>query len=264
MAVIHEIQQLITCDTPFGEAQALFIMDYGIHRNTIWVCASFKDGKIRHFDSNQITITRNDTLEFNTKNKWDKLNEEFDNALNSMTNDDWDKIKMKNSMKAKLYKTEKENYMLVDPTKGTYDKGYLLGTSRESDVNKLSVKNCQAIERGYDLEEEMYKLVDKKAEQNNTIDLNAYGHGCLDAFQKALEVNADKRFTLKDMMDCWNKALKFQEHKETLGEHIKSLKQTEWDVEIEKENVMNDYNGNIILGASYKLDADGCLILKRI
>ncbi len=28
-------------------------------------------------------------------------------------------------MKAKLYKTEKENYVLVDPTKGTYDDGYM-------------------------------------------------------------------------------------------------------------------------------------------
>lgn len=42
----------------------------------------------------------------------------------------------------------------------------------------------------------------------------------------------------------------------------KSLEQTEWDVEVEKENVMHDYNGNISLGAKFKLDEDGCLILK--
>ena len=63
------IQQIITCNTPFGEAQALFIIDYGIHRNTIWVCANFQDGRIRHFDSNQITITSNQTLEFNKEDK---------------------------------------------------------------------------------------------------------------------------------------------------------------------------------------------------
>jgi|688.fasta_scaffold240293_1 hypothetical protein len=68
MTIIHEVQQVLTCNTPFGEAQVLFLMDYGIHRNTIWVCASFEDGVIRHFDSNQITITRNHTLDFNKAN----------------------------------------------------------------------------------------------------------------------------------------------------------------------------------------------------
>ena len=69
MTTRHEVQQVITCNTPFGEAQVLFLMDYGIHRNTIWVCASFEDGVIRHFDSNQITITSNYTLDFNKSNK---------------------------------------------------------------------------------------------------------------------------------------------------------------------------------------------------
>ena len=69
MTAIHEVQQVLTCNTPFGEAQALFIIDYGVHRNTIWVCANFDDGKIRHFDTSQITITRNHTLEFNMGKK---------------------------------------------------------------------------------------------------------------------------------------------------------------------------------------------------
>lgn len=69
MATIHEINQVLTVNTPFGEAQALFIIDYGIHKNTIWVCASFEDGVIRHFDSNQISVTINYTLNFNLKDK---------------------------------------------------------------------------------------------------------------------------------------------------------------------------------------------------
>ena len=164
-------------------------------------------------------------------------------------------------MLAKLYNTEKENYVLVDPTKGTYDDGYMLGTSRESQYNKLSIKNCQAIENGYDLDELAYDYSwnhQSDPKWGGTIDIFK------DGFQKALEVNSDKRFTLKEMVECWNRALEFQTHKETLGEHIKSLKQTEWDVEVEKENVMHDYNGNISLGAKFKLDVDGCLILKRI
>jgi hypothetical protein len=66
MTSIHEINQVIVVNTPFGEAQALFIIDYGVHVNTIWVCASHEDGKIRHFDSNQITIKSNHTMNFNT------------------------------------------------------------------------------------------------------------------------------------------------------------------------------------------------------
>lgn len=59
----------MTVNTPFGEAQALFLIDYGIHLNSIWICATYFDGKIRHFDSNQITININHTLEFNLENK---------------------------------------------------------------------------------------------------------------------------------------------------------------------------------------------------
>jgi hypothetical protein len=67
MPTIHEVNQILTVETPFGEAQVLFIMDYGIHRNTIWICASFSDGKIRHFDTNQINLTSNHTLGFNLR-----------------------------------------------------------------------------------------------------------------------------------------------------------------------------------------------------
>jgi hypothetical protein len=69
MNTIHEVKQVLTVNTPFGEAQVLFLIDYGIHRNSIWVCASFSDGKIRHFDTNQISITNNHTLNFNLENK---------------------------------------------------------------------------------------------------------------------------------------------------------------------------------------------------
>jgi len=67
MPTIHEVNQILTVETPFGEAQVLFIMDYGIHRNTIWICATFSDGKIRHFDTNQITLSSNHTLGFNLR-----------------------------------------------------------------------------------------------------------------------------------------------------------------------------------------------------
>jgi hypothetical protein len=66
MTAIHEITQVMLVDTPFGKAQALFIIDYGIHLNTIWVCASVENGAIRHFDTNQINVTTNHTMNLNT------------------------------------------------------------------------------------------------------------------------------------------------------------------------------------------------------
>jgi hypothetical protein len=64
---ILEIQQVLILDTPFGKEQALFIIDYGIHKNTIWVCTSLVDGKIRHYDSNQISVEINHTLNLKSK-----------------------------------------------------------------------------------------------------------------------------------------------------------------------------------------------------
>lgn len=68
MTAIHEVQQFLTVNTEFGRAQVLFIIDYGIHQDSIWVCSSYIDGKIRHFDSNQISLSPNYTLDFNINN----------------------------------------------------------------------------------------------------------------------------------------------------------------------------------------------------
>jgi hypothetical protein len=65
MSVIHEIQQTIWVNTPKGVGHALFIIDYGIHQNTVWVVCLKETGKILHFDSNQLTVTKNNTLELN-------------------------------------------------------------------------------------------------------------------------------------------------------------------------------------------------------
>jgi hypothetical protein len=156
-------------------------------------------------------------------------------------------------MKGRLIKTD-VNYILED------DKGVVIAsTSLKKEGLSLSLKNCQAIERGYDLNEEMSKLVDKKAEQNNTIDLNAYGQGCLDAFQKALEIIGDKKFSEDDM----RMAFFHVQNSPFFNEFIQSLQQTEWDVEVETVPALSN-NGNVYYGDIPKLDADGCLILKRI
>jgi hypothetical protein len=65
MIAIHEISQLLWVDTPHGTGQALFLIDYGPHHNTIWVISMKEDGVVRHYDSNHIRIEKNHTLEFN-------------------------------------------------------------------------------------------------------------------------------------------------------------------------------------------------------
>jgi hypothetical protein len=169
-------------------------------------------------------------------------------------------------MEAKLIKTDKDNYILVDSTKGVYDEGYLLGTSKESDVSKLSLKNCEAIANGYDLDElALYAYEPETSVKHSAMYKYLAMRFFKEGFQKALELNNTKIYTLEDMMNCWNKALTFQNHKELFGYHIQSLQQTEWDVEIERENIIHLKNrrGGLTNMGKPKLDADGCLILKR-
>jgi hypothetical protein len=51
--------------TPHGEGLAILIIDYGINQNTIWVVANKEDGAIRHYDSNQISLSKNNTIDLN-------------------------------------------------------------------------------------------------------------------------------------------------------------------------------------------------------
>jgi len=132
-------------------------------------------------------------------------------------------------MKAKLIKTVTDNYIIIDSTKEFYGEGYILDTTVVSDAPRLSLKNCQAIERGYDLE----NMADfYGAEVKGSVDFKlGANQGFEDGFQKALE----------------------------LMEHRLS-KETEWQVEV----VMDICGDRVYAVPEPALDADGCLILKRI
>ena len=169
-------------------------------------------------------------------------------------------------MKGKLHKMV-SGYILS--LNGDIDDPYAIVNeelAKDYEWYKLSLKNCESIERGYDLDELAYDYSwnhQSDPKWGGTIDIFKAG------FQKALEVNADKRFTLKEMVECWNRALEFQTHKETLGEYIKSLKQTEWDVEIIEECLDKNCDGvnrkgECITTGKPKLDEEGCLILKKL
>ena len=152
-------------------------------------------------------------------------------------------------MKGKLYKSPNgEHYYLTVDGKIFAD---VDGHPLKAITQALSLKNCQAIERGYDLDE-LYGEVDESIDYHE-FDFTSFRLG----FQKALELLGDKKFSEEDLRKAmdkvwdWCKAEKdtdFSTITELRNKHIQSLQQTEWDV---------TFNPN-------EKDSDGCLILKRI
>lgn len=69
MTVIHELQQILWVTTPHGDGQVLFLIDYGIHENLIFVVALEENGIIKHYNSNDVTLCRNNTINMNTNDK---------------------------------------------------------------------------------------------------------------------------------------------------------------------------------------------------
>jgi hypothetical protein len=124
-----------------------------------------------------------------------------------------------------------------------------IASSFDNPKGKLSLKNCQAIELGYDLDELVKEDFFRGKYQyhlaNNHLEFFKVG------FQKALEILGDKKFSEDDIL----KAIEmYYEKGKIFIEIIQSLQQTEWDVEVEthpREWIK-------------KLDEDGCLILKKI
>jgi hypothetical protein len=172
-------------------------------------------------------------------------------------------------MKAKLIKTG-EQYLLKDPNNET-----VAITAGSIKGRMLSLKNCQAIERGYDLDELFNDYYKEWSPYSDIIDFNVFEAG----FQKALEILGDKKFSEEDIAKAYNKGqiLNIKGRLQTGKNYVKSLQQTEWDVIVEPKKVIDETkivgsvkgvkgSGNKI--TTYKsvpkLDANGCLILKRV
>jgi hypothetical protein len=161
-------------------------------------------------------------------------------------------------MKAKLLKTAKGHYVLVDETKETHDKDFLIATSRESDVSKLSIQNCDDIFGVIDIE----KLA---KEFSDTIwgndDLNISKVSYIEGFNKAIELNKDKLFTIEDMGKLWDFCIN---NKSSFWECLESIQQP-IEIEVEIECMFSvEENGESTNTGITKLDSNGCLILKKI
>jgi hypothetical protein len=174
-------------------------------------------------------------------------------------------------MEAKLIKTGNE-YLLKDL------KGEVLAiTSGLKEGRMLSLKNCQAIERGYDLDELAKEELLKAEKRHKLLSPITYRDGVIKGFRKALEILGDKKFSEENIEEAFAFGQLNQLHNQKYFSgsktYIQSLQQTEWDVEI--CNIMDCIGGNPCNGTSFecnhctnigepKLDADGCLILKKI
>jgi hypothetical protein len=179
---------------------------------------------------------------------------------------------IKKNMKGKLYKDNDIHYYLIVDDKIIADSdSYPLS----SITNKLSLKNCRAIERGYDLDE-LVSEADTTHLSRWTSDSHElmFDEGFKAGFQKALELLSDNKFSEEDMKSfARNYYREIRENTSNLlwddladkcmKEHIQSLQQTEWDVEIETVPALSN-NGNVYYGEIPKLDENGCLILKKI
>ena len=173
-------------------------------------------------------------------------------------------------MKDKLIKIENTFYSLYDSD------GDIIASNnpKTPTTKKLSIKNCEAIERGYDLFELAYDS--SKEFLIESTHSPSFTFGYEQGFKKALEILGDKKFSEEDIKKAFNVGW-IQRHNEE-GSHyeamekvIQSLQQTkEWDVEIccylgngDKES--DSFKDTFVTNTGIpKLDSDGCLILRRI
>lgn len=177
-------------------------------------------------------------------------------------------------MKAKLIKKEDHYFLEVEPyTLSNLQRHTIIANTFDKPkghILQLSLKNCQAIERGYDLDE-LAKNLYKESLNYHLQNESDYTFGVIDGFQKALELMCDKKFSEDDV----RKAIMgfYMSDKilieSNINKQIQSLQQTEWNVEVEMESnlhigeVADDSYPKGFPTQKTKLDADGCLILKR-
>ena len=85
--MILQLNPTIEVKTPLGDCEAIFIIDYGINTNTVWVCR-MEGGDVKHFLSDDIKIYGNPMY----GKGWD-IGDEFKNieGLNTSPIEKWAK-----------------------------------------------------------------------------------------------------------------------------------------------------------------------------
>ena len=165
-------------------------------------------------------------------------------------------------------------------------------TSGTIEGRKLSLHNCEDIERGYNLDvlaeertkNQLIRLLGGEDREEVLDDIKKRKFYFIEGAKAILEILGDKMYTESHMAYMMAKTCEFVENHldrissvEFFNNTIKSLQPKEWDVEIQMENKQQLTNGyknqpDNVIGfiAAYenvvvpKLDDDGCLILRRI
>ena len=157
--------------------------------------------------------------------------------------------KNKNKVEGKLIKLGEDKYdLLID-----FDPNLLKGC-------KLSLENCQAIERGYDLDELAYDFswnYQSDPHSGNTIEVFKKG------FEKAIEIIGDKKFTLDDIYTVFIMGREGMEYE--MNRFVDRIHEpTEWSVEVMTRDVYESDGIEVVRSQKPKLDFEGSVILKRI
>lgn len=169
-------------------------------------------------------------------------------------------------MEGKLYKINNIYTLMVnDKMVASNDEDFQIDYA----IKKLSLKNCQAVANGYDLDElarEACNITDPLRLDSQKYKQDPYFKiGFIKGFQKALELIGNKKFSehhtrlmlvdmarfvsTKEMRDAWDFDIqKFHRDRDFfIDKQIQSLQKTEWDCTFNPD----------------EKDSDGCLILKR-
>ena len=166
-------------------------------------------------------------------------------------------------MKAKLYKVL-DQYHLYDGDKAIATT--IVGNPML--LPNLSKQNCDSLFGVVDVEKLAQDSYQKHSVHDNKLSLDeqiqrsgGFIVGFKAGFNKAMELNKDKVFTLEDMRKAYYVGYEDGKSGATFFQKlIQSIQQpTEIDVEIESKIAID---GHTILG--YELDSEGCLILKRV
>lgn len=135
----------------------------------------------------------------------------------------------------------------------------LMAKGKGIELMKLSHKNCEYVERGYDLGELISDEIDKLPYEKH-LDDGQYNDGQRVGFElgaywgflKSIELNGNKKYTIKEVVELTKILLSnpFEKcgktYEELVDSYTKSLEKSEWDVQIVGE-----------------LD-DGCVVLKKL
>ena len=165
-------------------------------------------------------------------------------------------------MKGKLYKNHNKWWSLWD-----MENNCIANTINVDGFPfKLSIKNCQAIELGYDLDELVEDNFKGLRDCISDSDIAEFYISLVKT--TVTELLGDKKFSERDVKIAYNRGSYDDRlnNKKLFSDdkYIQSLQQTEWDVDIVMEINLNGKNGLDRAKMIPKIDADGCLILKKI